>query len=40
MEQKDGVIKELAIVNLERNQCIDQLDRQFRDLVEAARSGK
>lgn len=38
--QKDGVIKELAIVNLERNQCIDQLDRQFRDLVEAARSGK
>ena len=40
MEQKDGVIKELAIVNLERNQCIDQLDQQFRDLVEAARSGK
>ncbi len=40
VEQKDGVIKELAIVNLERNQCIDQLDRQFRDLVEAARSGK
>jgi hypothetical protein len=40
MEQKDGVIKELAIVNLERNQCIDQLDRQFRDLVEAAHSGK
>jgi hypothetical protein len=40
MDQKDGVIKELAIVNLERNQCIDQLDRQFRDLVEAARSGK
>jgi hypothetical protein len=40
VDQKDGVIKELAIVNLERNQCIDQLDRQFRDLVEAARSGK
>jgi hypothetical protein len=38
MEQKDGVIKELAIVNLERNQCIDQLDRQFRDLIEAART--
>lgn len=38
MEHKDGVIKELAIVNLERNQCIDQLDQQFRDLVEAARS--
>jgi hypothetical protein len=39
MAEKDGVIKELAIVNLERNQCIDQLDRQFHDLVEAARSG-
>jgi len=38
VEQKDGVIKELAIVNLERNQCIDELDRQFRDLVEAART--
>jgi hypothetical protein len=37
VEHKDGVIKELAIVNLERNQCIDQLDRQFRDLVAAAR---
>ena len=37
MDEKDGVIKELAIVNLERNQCIDQLDQQFRDLVEAAR---
>src|SRR2546421_4961468 len=38
MEHKDDVIKELAIVNLERNQCIDQLDRQFRDLVDAARA--
>jgi hypothetical protein len=37
MNEKDGVIKELAIVNLERNQCIDQLDRQFRNLVAAAR---
>jgi hypothetical protein len=37
-DQKDGVIKELAIVNLERNQCIDQLDQQFRDLIAAARS--
>ena len=37
MDQKDGVIKELAIVNLERNQCIDQLDQQFHDLVAAAR---
>ena len=38
MEHKDGVIKELAIVNLERNQCMDQLDQQFRDLVEATRT--
>ena len=38
-DQKDGVIKELAIVNLERNQCIDQLDQQFRDLIAAARAG-
>ena len=40
MDQKDAVIKELAIVNLERNQCIDQLDQQFRDLVEVSRRGK
>lgn len=40
MDQKDGVIKELAIVNLERNQCIDKLDQQFRDLVEAAQNSK
>ncbi|HYW72750.1 MAG TPA: hypothetical protein VE961_17125 [Pyrinomonadaceae bacterium] len=38
VDQKDGVIKELAIVNLERNQCIDQLDRQFHDLIVAARA--
>ena len=37
VNEKDAVIKELAIVNLERNQCIDQLDQQFRDLVQAAR---
>ena len=38
MSEKDGVIKERAIVNLERNQCIDQLDQQFRDLVETTRT--
>lgn len=38
MDEKDGVIKELAIVNLERNQCIDQLDQQFRELVEACQN--
>ena len=40
MDQKDAVIKELAIVNLERNQCIDGLDRRFRELIEAARAGR
>lgn len=38
MDQKDGVIKELAIVNLERNQCIDRLDEQFRNAVEEIRA--
>ena len=28
--EKDDVIKQLAIVNLERNQCIDKLDQEFR----------
>lgn len=37
MDEKDGVIKELAIVNLERNQCIDRVDEQFRNFVEKAR---
>src|SRR5436190_19784701 len=37
IDQKDAVIKELAIVNLERNQCIDGVDRRFRELIEAAR---
>lgn len=39
-DQKDGVIKELAIVNLERNQCIDRLDEQFRKAVEEIRARK
>jgi hypothetical protein len=38
VHEKDAVIKELAIVNLERNQCIDELDQQFRDLVQVARA--
>ncbi len=40
LDQKDGVIKELAIVNLERNQCIDRLDEQFRKFVEEIRAQK
>jgi len=40
VDQKDVVIKELAIVNLERNQCIDRLDEQFRKAVEEIRARK
>lgn len=31
--QKDQVIRELAVVNLERNQCIDRLDQEFQRSV-------
>jgi hypothetical protein len=31
--EKDVVVKQLALLNLERNQCIDRIDRQFRDLI-------
>ena len=34
VSDKDKVIKELAIVNLERNQCIDKLDLEFRKSIE------
>lgn len=34
-EEKDNVIKELAIVNLERNNCIDELDRAFLSFVKS-----
>jgi hypothetical protein len=33
-DEKDGVIKELAILNLERNNCIDKLDKHFRGAIE------
>lgn len=31
--EKDGVIKELAILNLERNKCIDEMDKAFVYLI-------
>jgi hypothetical protein len=37
MQEKDEVIKQLAIVNLERNQCIDELDTEFRKSIESLR---
>jgi hypothetical protein len=33
LAQKDEVIRELAVVNLERNQCIDRLDQEFQRSV-------
>ena len=32
--QKDAVIRQLAVVNLERNNCIDAVDNEFRSSVE------
>jgi hypothetical protein len=31
---KDAVVKQLALLNLERNMCIDQIDKQFQVKVE------
>lgn len=36
LDQKDEVIKQLAIVNLERNECIDRVDREFQRLCQVA----
>jgi hypothetical protein len=33
-QAKDAVVKQLALLNLERNKCIDQIDRQLREAVE------
>jgi hypothetical protein len=33
-EAKDGIIKQLAVLNLERTRCIDQIDRELRATVE------
>jgi hypothetical protein len=38
VEEKDKVIKDLAILNLERNNCIDRLDQQFRGAIESMRT--
>ncbi|WP_013325266.1 hypothetical protein [Gloeothece verrucosa] len=31
--EKDAVVKQLALLNLERNKCIDRIDQQFRDVI-------
>jgi hypothetical protein len=33
MEEKNNVVKRLAMLNLERNQCIDQIDKQFQNII-------
>ena len=38
-EKKDGVIKELAILNLERNNCIDEIDKLFVSLIKKGIDG-
>jgi hypothetical protein len=32
-EEKNAVVKQLAVLNLERNQCIDSINRQFAAIV-------
>ena len=33
VEQKDKLVKMLAVLNLERNKCIDAIDAQFLNLI-------
>jgi hypothetical protein len=35
ISQKDGLIKQLAVLNLERNNCIDAIDLQLKELVQS-----
>lgn len=32
-DQKDEVVKQLAVLNLNRNRCIDQIDQKFQSIV-------
>ena len=38
LQQKDIVIKQLAILNLQRNKCIDSINEQFAELVKKSRN--
>lgn len=33
VDEKDKVVKQLAILNLERNKCIEEIDRQFAEII-------
>lgn len=37
-QQKDIVVKQLAILNLQRNKCIDSINEQFAELVKQSRN--
>lgn len=37
--EKDKVVKQLALLNLERTNCIDQIDKQFLLIIEQRRAG-
>jgi hypothetical protein len=38
IQQKDEVVKQLAILNLERTRCIDEIDRSFKQGIDTHRS--
>jgi len=38
-EAKDTVVKQLAVLNLERTKCIDQIDKRFAEAVVSAVGG-
>jgi hypothetical protein len=38
-DEKDNVVKQLALLNLKRNKCIDQIDKQLLLAVEQRRAG-
>ncbi len=38
IEQKDSVVKDLAILNLDRNNCIDAIDKTFQALIISSRN--
>jgi hypothetical protein len=37
-ELKDAVVKKLALLNLQRNQCIDRIDRALKEAIESSAS--
>ncbi len=39
-DAKDAVVKQLALLNLERTKCIDQIDRRFAESVKKATGSK